>query len=250
MTLSHTHAQNCNCHAAVVLLYLMLNNVSVSFLRAKTSSFASVESGAALTLNSSTEMAHEIEPRLFLGSIDALDEAWLRTHNITHVISVVPLEPHEHVPVWTIRAQHLEISVRDARDQDLLRYFDQTCAFIVNALAEKPNNNVLVHCYAGISRSASVIIAYLMKLHTWSYPEALACVRQERAIVQPNYAFEVQLRVWGMMQYKLVQYDDADEVLESEPYTHSQLRTVWTPENCISDVASFVHMFEYLTVAD
>jgi len=54
----------------------------------------------------------------------------------------------------------------------------------------------LVHCSYGISRSASVVIAYLIKSSHKSYDEVLSFVQQQRKIVKPNPGFEQQLRLW------------------------------------------------------
>jgi hypothetical protein len=54
--------------------------------------------------------------------------------------------------------------------------------------------NVLVNCAQGKSRSASLVIAYLMTLRKMTYAEALEYTRKRRAIVEPNYGIEKQLQ--------------------------------------------------------
>jgi len=49
--------------------------------------------------------------------------------------------------------------------------------------------SVLVHCAAGKSRSASLVIAYLMREFKWKYEEAFNYVKSKRSIVQPNPGF-------------------------------------------------------------
>lgn len=49
--------------------------------------------------------------------------------------------------------------------------------------------NVLVHCFAGISRSSSGIIAYLMNKYGQTFTEALAYCKAKRPIVDPNPGF-------------------------------------------------------------
>jgi protein-tyrosine phosphatase len=46
--------------------------------------------------------------------------------------------------------------------------------------------SVLVHCYAGVSRSASVCIAYLMKKFNWSLEKSLWFIKSKRRFVNPN----------------------------------------------------------------
>jgi protein-tyrosine phosphatase len=52
---------------------------------------------------------------------------------------------------------------------------------------------VLVHCYAGVSRSASCVIAFLMQECGLTFMEAMTYVRKKRPIVFPNFGFQRQL---------------------------------------------------------
>lgn len=51
-----------------------------------------------------------------------------------------------------------------------------------------------VHCYAGMSRSTTIVIAYLMKTFRWGYDATLHFVRFKRSIANPNEGFAAQLR--------------------------------------------------------
>ena len=53
---------------------------------------------------------------------------------------------------------------------------------------------MLVHCAAGISRSSSTVIAYLMKKFGWTYVKAYGFVRGKRPVISPNNGFIRQLR--------------------------------------------------------
>jgi len=55
----------------------------------------------------------------------------------------------------------------------------------------------LVHCFAGHSRSASFVIAYLMKYYEMTYDDALEFVQKKRETVSPNDGFVTQLRSYG-----------------------------------------------------
>lgn len=59
-----------------------------------------------------------------------------------------------------------------------------------------PKNVVLVHCLAGMSRSASVVCAYLLATTSMNTQETISFVRSRRSIIQPNYGFEKQLKAW------------------------------------------------------
>ena len=54
--------------------------------------------------------------------------------------------------------------------------------------------NILVHCNKGVSRSATFVIAYLMKKNDLTVDKALEYVKSKREIVSPNEAFIGQLR--------------------------------------------------------
>jgi protein-tyrosine phosphatase len=53
---------------------------------------------------------------------------------------------------------------------------------------------VLVHCAAGVSRSASFVIAYLMRVEKMKYVDAYQSVKTKRQIIRPNSGFVKQLR--------------------------------------------------------
>ena len=58
----------------------------------------------------------------------------------------------------------------------------------------KEGRNILIHCAAGVSRSASFTIAYLMKKNKMKYEDAYALVKEKRKIIRPNSYFTQQLR--------------------------------------------------------
>ena len=67
--------------------------------------------------------------------------------------------------------------------------------FIENALKENKNAKLFVHCRQGISRSSTMVIAYLMKLHCkdekqWNFAKTLAFVKDKRDIIQPIHGFQ------------------------------------------------------------
>ncbi|CAG0917875.1 unnamed protein product, partial [Notodromas monacha] len=60
----------------------------------------------------------------------------------------------------------------------------------------KEQGKVLVHCKMGISRSASVVVAYAMKWHGWSLSQSQEFVKQKRTCVKPNENFLKQLEIY------------------------------------------------------
>lgn len=57
-------------------------------------------------------------------------------------------------------------------------------------------SKVLVHCKMGVSRSASVVIAYAMKAYNWDFKKALEFVQQKRNCIKPNQNFISQLETY------------------------------------------------------
>ncbi|ODM91974.1 Protein phosphatase Slingshot [Orchesella cincta] len=90
--------------------------------------------------------------------------------------------------------RYMNIPVIDNEETDLLRYFNDSYRFISQALKE--DKNVLVHCKMGISRSATIVIAYVMKTRNWDLPRSLEHVKKRRTCVKPNPHFMKQLEVY------------------------------------------------------
>ena len=65
--------------------------------------------------------------------------------------------------------------------------------FIDASISNK--KNILVHCQMGKSRSASVIIYYLMRKYNMTYNSAKTLLRSKRSLIEPNSYFEKQLSV-------------------------------------------------------
>ena len=91
------------------------------------------------------------------------------------------------------------IPVSDTLEGDLFSYFAKGILFIEKGL--KKGTGVLVHCYAGVSRSASMIIAYLMVKYQKGLTAAQKMVRDKRPIIKPNESFIEQLQQFECYDY-------------------------------------------------
>lgn len=60
-------------------------------------------------------------------------------------------------------------------------------------VAHEKNENVLVHCFAGVSRSSTIVLAYLMKYHRYSLIDAFKLAYLARPIIRPNSGFSKAL---------------------------------------------------------
>ncbi|CAI8585003.1 unnamed protein product [Vicia faba] len=130
----------------------------------------------------------EIDEGLFLGSIgSAGNKVALKNVNVTHILTVAgklaPAHPGDFV--------YKVIDVADKEDTNLKQYFNECFEFIDEA--KKKGGHVLVHCYAGKSRSVTIIVAYLMKSRGMGLSEALQHVKNKRPKAAPNRGFIRQL---------------------------------------------------------
>ena len=82
--------------------------------------------------------------------------------------------------------RHLRIFCFDSRKQDLLIHMRRACDFIEESLS---HGHVLAHCVLGISRSAAIVITYLMRLDRASLAHVLAAVKAKRQRVKPSTNF-------------------------------------------------------------
>ncbi|KAL4481426.1 hypothetical protein ABPG72_010579 [Tetrahymena utriculariae] len=127
---------------------------------------------------------------IYLGNLEAASNVeYLKRHNIGAVLTVAGgtgLRYNIHdIPMHEI------INADDALYQDLSQYFSRMINFIENA---RQRTNILIHCYAGISRSVTALVAYIMQKKGWAYERTLSFVRSKRSIANPNPSFVRQLK--------------------------------------------------------
>ncbi|PAV20869.1 phosphatases II [Pyrrhoderma noxium] len=140
-----------------------------------------------------------IEDRLFLGNIIAArSPRSLSERKISHIVSVCEDAIPADSPSSGFR--HIRIPVKDVDYADLLIHLPRACEFIHQALKE--GGIVLVHCEQGLSRSATVVAAYLMFSRRISSTDALEIIRRAREQVWPNPGFHQQLVLFELCQYK------------------------------------------------
>lgn len=93
---------------------------------------------------------------------------------------------------------YCNIRVYDDEKTNLLKHWDNTFKYITRA--RKEGSKVLVHCKMGVSRSASVVIAYAMKAFSWNFDQAMIHVKKKRNCIKPNKSFLSQLETYeGML---------------------------------------------------
>lgn len=116
------------------------------------------------------------------------DLAELRGSGITHVVSC--LEESRLATLELPGFRTLPIAARDGMDEDLGAAFPRLFAFADGAQDAK----LLVHCQAGVSRSATLATALLMKAEQRTFFDAFGRLRSKRREVLPNIGFASQLQ--------------------------------------------------------
>ncbi|KAG8814777.1 hypothetical protein FRC17_000972 [Serendipita sp. 399] len=155
------------------------------------STFESQKSkSAAVSFMDPPETMDEILPRLWLGDIASpQDVKTLEERNIRAILSV--LEWEVSVPEGIT---HKQINLVDRDEADLLVNVVPCIEFIQSELDK--GHSVLVHCFAGISRSASMVTAYIMYSQDLNFADAKRRLRKARPIARPNLGFAAQLGIF------------------------------------------------------
>uniref|UniRef100_A0A803LT14 protein-tyrosine-phosphatase n=1 Tax=Chenopodium quinoa TaxID=63459 RepID=A0A803LT14_CHEQI len=99
-----------------------------------------------------------------------------------------------------LKIVRMAVPLKDTEDENLLDYLDVCLDFIEDG---RKNGAVLVHCFAGVSRSAAIITAYLMRSEQLSQEAALESLRQCCEFVSPNDNFLEQLKMFEEMGFKV-----------------------------------------------
>ncbi|XP_014292388.1 dual specificity protein phosphatase 10 isoform X2 [Halyomorpha halys] len=127
-------------------------------------------------------------PFLYVGNArDAGDTSLLRDLGVSKVLNVT-LQSTGPEPSGIAYRQ---LPASDSGQQNIKQYFEEAFSFIEEA--RKSNCAVLVHCQAGVSRSPTIAIAYIMKHRGLSMIEAYKLVKAARSIISPNLNFMGQL---------------------------------------------------------
>ncbi|XP_043404242.1 serine/threonine/tyrosine-interacting protein isoform X2 [Chelonia mydas] len=138
----------------------------------------------------------EILPGLFLGPYSSAMKSKLpilQKHGITHVICIRQnIEANFIKPNFQQLFRYLVLDIADNPVENIIRFFPTTKEFIDGSL--QTGGKVLVHGNAGISRSAALVIAYIMETFGVKYRDAFTYVQERRFCINPNAGFVHQLQ--------------------------------------------------------
>jgi dual specificity phosphatase 12 len=146
--------------------------------------------------------ADEVLPGLFIGSRRMITDNtdWLTTMRIDVVISALTRDEYDEYMITYSdfdKQVWYSFEVDDTTDAPIFKHFDKAHSIIRKALAE--GNRVLVHCAAGVSRSVTLVAAYLIIEKGMSADAALRLIRTGRKNANPNEGFRKQLALLERM---------------------------------------------------
>lgn len=145
---------------------------------------------------------------MYLSGLDVYKTSKIRELNIRTIISITrePIEKLEN------DIRQFSFMLDDAPDVNIYSIFEPTYRIIMSAIQQ--NENILVHCRAGISRSVTVLIAFFLKClrcnpelvlpyiprtkETWT-ESILTFIRSKRNCTNPNTGFKKQLEIFEKM---------------------------------------------------
>lgn len=133
--------------------------------------------------------ATKVADFLFLGNInDAANSETLTALGIDHVLNVTAVTPSYKM---SSAITYKQLLAADNGSQNIKQYFDE--AFLFIDAAKKSGGSVLIHCQAGVSRSPTIAIAYLIKYFSMKMLDAYQYIKIRRSIISPNLNFMGQL---------------------------------------------------------
>ena len=140
----------------------------------------------------------KITDNIYLGGIKGLTEKdYFIKEKINGILSVTDEVSENDIEN---NVKHKVIKVDDLYSENIIKYFKECINFIEN------NGKIFIHCTCGVSRSATIVIAYLMwKTHS-TFNTTYLFVKKRRPEIDPNNGFRKQLNIFQ----KLLQENDYD----------------------------------------
>lgn len=154
-----------------------------------------VEAGLDWSYAMRREM-QEIIPGLYLGPYSAAMRSKsdsLLANKVTHIVCIrQAVEAHFIRPNFPDLFKYLVLDIADSATENIIQHFPKVKKFLDDCWIA--GGRALVHGNAGISRSAALVIAYIMEKYGLTYKEAFSLVQQKRFCINLNEGFAQQLK--------------------------------------------------------
>jgi len=138
----------------------------------------------------------------------AKDEKFFRTNQVTHVLIAA-----KGLKQYQKGVKYHQLDLVDNPGANIAKYFIETIKFIDEALSM--GHRVLVHCVGGVSRSSSVVIAYIMFKLALTFEKAFDLVKERHERTNPNPGFASQLKLFEVcvLEYhKQMKSEEKEEI--------------------------------------
>ncbi|CAG9533655.1 unnamed protein product [Cercopithifilaria johnstoni] len=133
----------------------------------------------------------EIVRGLFICGVSSLTAENMKKYDISFIVNATTEVPN----VQSLgNIPRVKLWLEDMPEASIYPLIDQQADQIEAMI--KSGGNVLVHCVAGISRSATICLAFLTKFRCRSLREAYKLMAEKRPVVRPNIGFWRQLIVY------------------------------------------------------
>jgi hypothetical protein len=134
------------------------------------------------------ECISKIIDGLYLGDIRCASNLQiLQEHKIKYILNVT-----DDIPFFfKNNFEYARIPIKDNPAVNISFFFNHSSSYIENRIRD---GNIFIHCYAGISRSSSIVIAYLIIKKKYSYKDAYNLVKSKRPCIRPNKGFDYLLQ--------------------------------------------------------
>ncbi|KAG6844253.1 hypothetical protein H0H87_008425 [Tephrocybe sp. NHM501043] len=136
-----------------------------------------------------------LDPYLYLGPRSSTSASFLTAHGITTVLSLGVAPSRKSAP----GVIYHRLSLQDDPSASLDKVIDAANALIIESCGLRTGGpyagkKILIHCSAGISRSPTIAVAFLVKVCGLTLKDALGRVVRARPVVRPNAGFFDQLK--------------------------------------------------------
>lgn len=176
-----------NCSKLKEIIGLEDNNPNLIICRNTNIDFLEDKFNINMILLNNNEYIDYIIDNIYLGNSSHTEDE-LQVIGVSYVFNITTNYYRSYKKIIEINCP-----TEDIDEWNILESFPK----IVDKIKELSDkgHTIYVHCHAGISRSASVIILYLIKYHKYSFREAFKFVRSKRICIQPNPGFVKQLKI-------------------------------------------------------
>jgi len=117
-----------------------------------------------------------ISPNLYIGDIYSVK--WIDKYNIQAVVTLCPQKPNQYYLSNLQQGCYYYAPIADNNNSKNIEKFEKLIPDIISFIDNfvKRNKNVLIHCYCGISRSATIIALYLIKRKNYKPDDAISTI--------------------------------------------------------------------------